>query len=86
MIRCSLVCTEEHFWKMDTEAFCQRYASYVVKHEKYDRAYIIYVTLDDGIGDYCMLEDRILHLVLHVEPSIEAMIEAFERNFVEPER
>lgn len=85
MIKCSLVCRDEHFWKMDTEAFDRRYISHVVSHKRYDKVYILFVTLNDGVGDYCELEDRILHLTLHVQPSTEAMIEAFERNFFEPE-
>ena len=84
MIRSGLVCKQEHFNLMDCEVFDNLYSSLVIENDLYDHVSVIFVSLEDGVGDYCELRDRTLHLLLHVEPSTESMIETFERNFFEP--
>jgi hypothetical protein len=84
MIGCTLICKEEHVDKMDVSAFDKHFANIKVAHDLYDEVGVIFVSLEDEIGDYCFIEDRILYLILHVAPSTEAMIEAFERNYFQP--
>ena len=84
MIKCSLVCIQEHFDIIDTSKFNQHYKDVSINNSYYDRVYVIFVTIVDGVGNYCTLEDRTLHLVLHVDPCNEAMIEIFEKNFLLP--
>ncbi len=85
MIKSALVCEQDHFDFMSVGDFNDHYKDTPVEHDRYDNVSVVFVTLDDGVGDYCTLEERTLHLVLHVEPNNEAMVEAFERNFFEGE-
>jgi multimeric flavodoxin WrbA len=84
MITCSRACLEDHIEKMDVKAFIERYSGMVVEHELYDKIGVLFVSIEEEYGDYCFIEDRMLYLILHVAPSTEAMIEAFERNYFQP--
>jgi hypothetical protein len=81
MIRAGLVCAQEHFDTMSIGDFNKHFCKTVINHPLYDNVSVIFVSIKDGVGDYCTLEDRTLHLVLHVKPSTEDMIVAFERNY-----
>lgn len=84
MIGCTRICKEEHVPRMDVMAFEKYFSKIKVAHDFYDEVGVVFVSLDDEIGDYCFIEDRVLYLILHVAPSTEAMIEAFERNYFQP--
>lgn len=68
---------------MDVQTFNKRYEDVPTE---YKEVRVLFVTTEDNVGDHCVLEDDILTLVLHVEPTTEAMIEAFEDNYLLPVR
>lgn len=78
------MCLEQHIYTMDIQRFNKRYEHHKVKHPLYDEVGVIFVSFDTPEGDYCYIEDRVLYMILHVEPSTEAMIRAFERNYFQP--
>ncbi|KAA3623023.1 MAG: hypothetical protein DWQ02_25225 [Bacteroidetes bacterium] len=65
--------------KVDVLGFEKRVKNIPVDHPLYDEVFIVFVTYDDGDGDYGYIEDRCLYLVLHTKPK--CLLKTFEKNF-----
>ncbi len=65
--------------EVDLEGFENSVENIPVKHDLFKEVFVVFVTYDDGEGDYCYIEDQCLFLILHCNPG--KIRETFEENY-----